>query len=125
VAIDAAVGRDPGQRVQFSSQIGQERRAAQDALYFCRAAHRTNALRKHDLRVSQEQIRGIPRQGLPTTTNVTGGSNREEKRCLVGARGFEPPTPCAQGRCATRLRYAPTVSIIAMLCGCHVPPKRK
>ncbi len=26
---------------------------------------------------------------------------------LVGARGFEPPTPCAQGRCATRLRYAP------------------
>ena len=25
----------------------------------------------------------------------------------VGARGFEPPTPCAQGRCATRLRYAP------------------
>ncbi len=27
---------------------------------------------------------------------------------LVGARGFEPRTPCAQGRCATRLRYAPT-----------------
>jgi hypothetical protein len=31
---------------------------------------------------------------------------------LVGARGFEPRTPCAQGRCATRLRYAPTDSII-------------
>ena len=29
-------------------------------------------------------------------------------RGLVGARGFEPPTPCAQGRCATRLRYTPT-----------------
>src|SRR6185295_16291262 len=29
---------------------------------------------------------------------------------LVGARGFEPRTPCAQGRCATRLRYAPTVN---------------
>lgn len=27
---------------------------------------------------------------------------------MVGARGFEPRTPCAQGRCATRLRYAPT-----------------
>ena len=27
---------------------------------------------------------------------------------LVGARGFEPPTPCSQSRCATRLRYAPT-----------------
>ena len=30
---------------------------------------------------------------------------------LVGARGFEPPTPCAQGRCATRLRYAPTETV--------------
>ncbi len=28
--------------------------------------------------------------------------------CMVGAAGFEPATPCAQGRCATRLRYAPT-----------------
>jgi hypothetical protein len=31
---------------------------------------------------------------------------------LVGAIGFEPTTPCAQGRCATRLRYAPTVKNI-------------
>ena len=29
---------------------------------------------------------------------------------MVGATGFEPATPCAQGRCATRLRYAPTCS---------------
>jgi hypothetical protein len=29
---------------------------------------------------------------------------------LVGAGRFERPTPCAQGRCATRLRYAPTVN---------------
>ena len=27
---------------------------------------------------------------------------------LVGAPGFEPRTSCAQGRRATRLRYAPT-----------------
>src|SRR5262249_24050075 len=27
---------------------------------------------------------------------------------LVGARGFEPPTPCSQSRCATRLRHAPS-----------------
>ena len=37
---------------------------------------------------------------------------RRKKKTLVGARGFEPRTPCAQGRCATRLRYAPTVFII-------------
>ena len=30
-------------------------------------------------------------------------------RKVVGATGFEPATPCAQGRCATRLRYAPTL----------------
>jgi len=27
----------------------------------------------------------------------------------VGAGGFEPPTPCSQGRCASRLRHAPSV----------------
>lgn len=26
---------------------------------------------------------------------------------MVGAAGFEPATPCSQGRCATKLRYAP------------------
>ena len=42
--------------------------------------------------------------------NANGGTDKgqEVKRKLVGARGFEPRTPCAQGRCATRLRYAPT-----------------
>jgi integrase/recombinase XerD len=33
-----------------------------------------------------------------------------KRTSLVGARGFEPRTPCAQGRCATRLRYAPLFS---------------
>ncbi len=28
---------------------------------------------------------------------------------LVGVEGFEPPTPCSQSRCATRLRYTPGV----------------
>src|SRR2546425_9162058 len=31
---------------------------------------------------------------------------------MVGAGGFEPPTTCAQGRCATRLRYAPIYSAV-------------
>jgi hypothetical protein len=30
---------------------------------------------------------------------------------MVGAEGFEPPTLCSQSRCATRLRYAPTVLV--------------
>src|SRR5690242_8042223 len=34
---------------------------------------------------------------------------------VVGATGFEPATPCAQGRCATRLRYAPTLGHYHML----------
>ena len=29
---------------------------------------------------------------------------------MVGAEGFEPPALCSQSRCATRLRYAPTLS---------------
>jgi hypothetical protein len=34
---------------------------------------------------------------------------------LVGAGRFERPTPCAQGRCATRLRYAPTLDGLFIL----------
>ena len=34
---------------------------------------------------------------------------------LVGAGRFERPTPCAQGRCATRLRYAPTFAVLFIL----------
>ena len=40
---------------------------------------------------------------------------------MVGATGFEPATPCAQGRCATRLRYAPTLKTFDLTA---VPPKR-
>jgi hypothetical protein len=34
---------------------------------------------------------------------------------MVGAGRFERPTPCAQGRCATRLRYAPTFAGLLIL----------
>src|SRR6185437_567346 len=33
---------------------------------------------------------------------------RVEQLDLVGARGFEPPTPASRTQCATGLRYAPT-----------------
>ncbi len=29
---------------------------------------------------------------------------------MVGVKGFEPPAPCSQSTCATRLRYTPFVS---------------
>lgn len=31
---------------------------------------------------------------------------------LVGVAGFEPATPCSQGRCATKLRYTPNTKDI-------------
>ena len=58
-----------------------------------------------------------PRPGLPVRQNIPGEPTwRLELHdisgffMLVGARGFEPPTPCSRSRCATRLRYAPTVA---------------
>ncbi len=47
----------------------------------------------------------------------TGISKTELKNqeLVVGARGFEPRTSCAQGRRATRLRYAPTVTALFIL----------
>src|SRR5688572_11878967 len=38
-------------------------------------------------------------------------------REMVGAKGFEPSTPCTPCRCATRLRYAPTESEIIRVIG--------
>jgi hypothetical protein len=32
---------------------------------------------------------------------------------MVGARGFEPPTPDTPCQCATRLRYAPIIRILS------------
>ncbi len=38
---------------------------------------------------------------------------------MVGASGFEPPTPCTPCRCATRLRYAPIGASIPRTPICH------
>ena len=35
------------------------------------------------------------------------GAAKYRNRYMVGVEGFEPPTPCSQSRCATRLRYTP------------------
>ena len=32
-----------------------------------------------------------------------------QKKKMVGAAGFEPATPWSQARCATKLRYAPSL----------------
>src|SRR5512134_52337 len=58
-----------------------------------------------------------PRQGpAPGPADSPGGE-------LVGAKGFEPSTPCTPCRCATRLRYAPTETEI--IAGDWVPALRR
>ena len=52
-------------------------------------------------------LRHKPRHKAPSGTLVPCSKTLI---LLVGAGRFERPTPCAQGRCATRLRYAPTSS---------------
>jgi hypothetical protein len=42
--------------------------------------------------------------------NDTERASGSSKLCVVGARGFEPPTPASRTQCATGLRYAPTKS---------------
>jgi hypothetical protein len=43
---------------------------------------------------------------------------------MVGARGFEPPTPCSQSRCATRLRHTPTGSHTTAVAPDAIPSDR-
>ena len=51
--------------------------------------------------------RDVSQSGSRNISGMNAGEKAMSRK-LVGARGFEPLTPCAQGRCATRLRYAPT-----------------
>jgi integrase len=65
------------------------------------------ALAANDCRAatSAQQVRNLASEELKpaTRSNSSDGSLAS----MVGATGFEPATTCAQGRCATRLRYAP------------------
>ena len=49
-------------------------------------------------------------RGLSRRLNIIRIGSWSSKLCLVGARGFEPPTPASRTQCATGLRYAPTKS---------------
>ena len=69
----------------------------------------------------------------PSSGSDASSINKSElktQELVVGARGFEPRTSCAQGRRATRLRYAPTwlshysnalYDIASSLTGSNVP----
>src|SRR5436309_12801400 len=41
---------------------------------------------------------------------------------LVGARGFEPPTPWSRTRCSTRLSHAPLANQTCLLLGKNFTP---
>ena len=62
--------------------------------------YRSDCGRGDWIRAKRDESRAMPEDVGPT--------RRERSEGMVGATGFEPATPCAQGRCATRLRYAPT-----------------
>jgi hypothetical protein len=51
--------------------------------------------------------RGPSPFGLGRDAKLRLAPARKPPACLVGARGFEPPTPRSRTECATRLRYAP------------------
>ena len=66
------------------------------------------------------------RRSKPTERGMSGTGIRPLTRSvlvpwismrMVGARGFEPPTPSTPLRCATRLRYAPTCQFDRLLTG--------
>jgi hypothetical protein len=46
---------------------------------------------------------GMSSRGVPQGLSVR----------LVGARGFEPPTPCSQGRCANQSALRPAILSVA------------
>ena len=51
-----------------------------------------------------ENLSNPPSQRIFTSTPLRGALVK-----MVGMRGFEPPTPSSRTKCATRLRYIPTL----------------
>tara|TARA_R100001509_G_scaffold146519_1_gene103546 strand:- start:114 stop:566 length:453 start_codon:yes stop_codon:yes gene_type:complete len=47
--------------------------------------------------------------GGKVSGNENGKPLKKASRLMVGARGFEPPTPASRRQCSTRLSYAPSV----------------
>ena len=59
------------------------------------------------------RARGSAACGRKRGSEMTTGGNPTNAQALVGARGFEPPTPATPLQCATRLRHAPVPANIA------------
>jgi hypothetical protein len=63
--------------------------------------------------VCRTPVSGLNIHGAPEGTRTLDPRLRRPLLCppellaQIGASRFERPTPCSQGRCATRLRYAP------------------
>ena len=49
--------------------------------------------------------------------NTHKGAKSVPKDQMVGLAGFEPTTPCPPGKCATRLRYSPSLERAARQTG--------
>ena len=52
-------------------------------------------------------LHGVAGRSVNACATALSSPLRSVCNKMVGAARFEPTTPCAQGRCATRLRYAP------------------
>ena len=111
-----------GERVR---RIATDGLTSMSALGFCPKQERRAKGLRSSRRAGREPapllrgagIAGAQKLNLRGSSNPSSDAQRRTHvhlltliRNLVGARGFEPPTPCTPCRCATRLRYAPTVS---------------
>src|SRR5436190_11300383 len=70
-------------------------------------SYRRSAVTGSDPRASRCARSGSTRHGAAPGQLRSPVQPPAAGRKLVGARGFEPPTPCSQSRCATGLRHAP------------------
>ena len=87
-----------------------------DAFYVVNLSYLAEVIQKSGklryVYLNQDALDDLMDRFLMGTGGIVATSSATHQRCdnMVGARGFEPPTPCTQNRCATRLRHAPTVA---------------
>ena len=74
--------------------------------------HQDKPLARLAVEAGADKVVGSVRGYYPARRPNRPKNVRSNPACgvnMVGVRGFEPPTPCSQSRCATRLRHTPNL----------------
>ena len=109
IDLDAEAVFEEGNQLEHAERVDQPAREQRSARIDLPAAYRSPEVRadeRQDVLEDQQRVTFMTMPRGSVSQRRAGSVQAAEG--MVGVRGFEPPAPCSQSRCATRLRHTPT-----------------